>query len=143
MSADGRLLVLRVRVHGECLAHDELVADRSSHVHQLRALLKDELGEDVWLEDLRVETRPRRAESDEDGVDDARAEVARVLADIPLEPNWFTSAAQEFADVQNKLPADLFRGPDAIRLDDADWLAGLLDRVPSMSFTRERNRREN
>jgi exonuclease SbcD len=132
-SADGRLLVLRVRLRGECSAHDELVADRSSHVHQLRALLKDELGDDVWLENLCVETHPRRDESG-DEVDDARAEVARVLAEIRSEPTWFAAVAQEFADIQNKFPADLFRDPDAVRLADADWLTSLLDRVPPILF---------
>ena len=131
--ADGRLLVLRIRLRGECSAHDELVAHRTFHIHQLRALLKDELGDDVWLEDLCVETHARRDESD-DEVDDARAEVARALKEIRSEPTWFAAVAQELADIQNKFPADLFRGPDAVRLGDADWLAGLLDRVPPILF---------
>jgi exonuclease SbcD len=137
-SSDSRLLVLRIRLRGECSAHDDLVAHRSSHVHQLRALLKDELGEDVWLEDLRVETRPLRVESADETVDDARAEIARVLAEIRSEPTWFAAIAEEFAEIQDKLPADLFRGDDAVRLADVDWLTGLLDRVPPTLFHDQR-----
>jgi DNA repair protein SbcD/Mre11 len=136
--ADGRLLVLRVCLSGECVAHDELVANRTSHAQQLRALLKDEHGDEVWLEDFRVETQPLRDEATDESIDDARSEVTRVLAEIREDPSWFASVAQGFAEVQDKLPADLFRGPDAIRLGTAEWLTYLLDRVPPVLFhTRE------
>jgi DNA repair protein SbcD/Mre11 len=131
--ADGKLLALRVCLKGECAAHDQFVANRTSYAHELRALLSDELG-DVWLEEFRVETRSLRGEATDESIDDARAEVARVLAEIRSEPNWFTTVAQEIADIQDRFPADLFRGPDAIRLDAADCLADLLDRVPPILF---------
>ncbi len=132
--ADGRLLILRVRLQGECLAHDELIADRASFVHQLRALLKDELGEDVWLEDLHVETCPPRVDLAEDGVDDSRNEVNQVLSEIRLDSNWFAVVVDEFVEIRDKFPSELFRGPEAIRLDDADWLAEMLNRVRPILF---------
>jgi DNA repair exonuclease SbcCD nuclease subunit len=132
--ADGRLLVLRVRLSGQSSAHNELVANRTSHLHQLRALLSYELGEDVWLEDLRVETSSLRVESADETVDDARTEVARLLADIRSEPSWFAAIVEDFAEIQDKLPAELFRGDDAVRLTDVEWLADLLDRVPPTLF---------
>ncbi len=134
LRVDGRLLVLRVRLHGECLAHEDLVARRQDHTEQLRGLLKDELGDDGWLEALRIQTKPRREAGAEENIEDARSEVAGVLAELRGDRAWLAKVAEQFKDLQSKLPRELFDGPDAPRLADVDWLAELLDRVPPTLF---------
>ena len=38
----------------------------------------------------------------------------------------------DIEDLRKKLPGEVMEGEDAVRLDDADWLAGVLEEVQPM-----------
>lgn len=58
-AADGRLASVRLEVRGHCAAHRKLVQEtaRQEAVGQLRAL-PGEFTDDLWIEKIKIETRP-------------------------------------------------------------------------------------
>ena len=59
MEAEGRLLAVRLTLTGACPAHAALAADPEATRQMFRAAAADVAGRDqLWLEDVRVETRP-------------------------------------------------------------------------------------
>ncbi len=59
LDAEGRLLVVRVVLSGECPAHAELVASSSETLNHVRAAAAEMAGIDqLWIESVVVDTRP-------------------------------------------------------------------------------------
>ena len=59
LEAEGRLLVVRVTVIGECEAHAELVASAAETLQYVRAVAAEVAGPDqLWIESVVVDTRP-------------------------------------------------------------------------------------
>jgi hypothetical protein len=46
------------------------------------------------------------------------------------------SLRKSFDDVKRKIPGELLQGEDGIRLDDVDWLKGILDDVEKLAIGR-------
>ncbi len=59
LDADGRLLVVRITLSGECPAHAELVASPMETLQQVRAVAAEIAEMDqLWIESVHIDTRP-------------------------------------------------------------------------------------
>lgn len=59
LEAEGRLLVIRVTLEGECAVHAELVSSTTALLEQIRATALEVAGNDeLWIEGVVVDTRP-------------------------------------------------------------------------------------
>ena len=59
LEAEGRLLVVRVTLSGECAAHAELVASPTETLQHVRAMAAETAGPDqLWIEAVVLDTRP-------------------------------------------------------------------------------------
>jgi DNA repair exonuclease SbcCD nuclease subunit len=129
-AAEGRTLALRVEVTGASPAHEKLVASRDDWVQAIRneAILH---GSDrVWVEAVKLRTRPRSLADDGLAIDDGPlAALDGVLAELRGDDAKLRAfAARELADLRKKLPPALIRA-DRIDLDEPDWLRSMLDQV--------------
>jgi len=87
-AAEGRLLALRLRLEGDCAAHDALARDPAALRQKLlSAMLEVADADAVWLEDLRLATRPA---GDDAGPlrlrDDAVGRLARAIDSLAEQP---------------------------------------------------------
>ncbi len=123
-AADGRLLAVRVQVHGASRAHGVLWADPLRWESQLRALATD--AGDVWLERVRLETSPFVDLATLAGRDDAVGHLARALRGVQDDPLGTPEVTRVLDELRRRLPAELLRGDDALRLDDPEFLREVL-----------------
>jgi predicted phosphodiesterase len=126
--AEGRIVAARVVVRGHTRAHAALLQGAEAWAAQIRtdaSALSDEL----WVEKVKLETC---AELDVAALglrDDAVGQVARALALLRREPETRAELAETLSDLRGKLPPEAREGIDAIRLDDPDFLDGVLGDV--------------
>ena len=101
---EGRLLALRVRLHGSTPMHDRLAADRDGLRDEIQAAAH-RLHEDIWLERLLIETaRPARALPADlsSGLD-----PATLLHAIDADPEFRARASAVLAEILVKMPAGM------------------------------------
>ncbi len=128
--ADGRLVAARVVLRGRSGAHEELRADPDRFIAQLRA---DALGVgELWIERVLFETSTT---VDVDAVaqrDDPLGGLVRGLRDLREDQAALQELAEEFIDLERKLPRALRDGPDALRITEVDTIRSSLADVEQM-----------
>ncbi len=132
--AEGRLLAARVTLVGRSEAHAELSRDVEHLVAEVRQIGQglDEL----WIEKVRVHTQqPVDIDAAADR-DDVIGEVARSIDGLAGDRDALAELALELAELRQKLPAELKRGPDALRLDDPDALRHSLAEAKHLLLSR-------
>ncbi|MBB4265640.1 metallophosphoesterase family protein [Roseospira visakhapatnamensis] len=121
--ADGRPAAVRVRLRGTTPAHAALAADREALEADLRARLVDL--PDLWLESVRLETRPP-AGAVPAAASEAADRLAALLADADRDPALIEALEAVLRPLHDKLRGDLGRldaDPDAA--EDLPLLAAL------------------
>lgn len=109
-AAEGRLLAVRLQIAGACAAHDDVVKQRLKVTNELRNLT---LAGDIWLEQVRLATRPRVR------LDELRAgegfvgELLRTIEAVRGDPTTLAALGDELKPLRDKLAAEL----EAIGLD--------------------------
>ena len=137
-------LVARVVIEGETEAHSELLADLERWNNEIRAAAIDTGGDRVWIEKVKIRTELPPAQQNIQNSDGAIGELVRLFDELADSPDLLRGLSDDLAYLNKKLPKELtenFGGtpigtPDGIRLDDLDWLAGLLKQVRPMLIHR-------
>ncbi len=128
--AEDRPMALRVELVGDSPGHQAIVAGSEQITRDLQATAIAHGSGRVWVEKLKVKTRPLRIGGGGDGAADGPLEeLDRLLGELQgdgLRLKEF--AGRELADLRKKIPADL-RRDDGVDLDSPDWLRGVLDQV--------------
>jgi DNA repair protein SbcD/Mre11 len=117
--AGGRLLALRVRLEGTAALHHYLKADPRRFSDEVQAVAH-RCAEDVWLENLRIES------SEEGGtvsLDDAISslDLSATLMALQTDPDLRANAAALVNEITDRLPRGL-HSSDAEGADDLDVL---------------------
>ena len=105
--ADGRLLAVRLIVAGACAAHLSVISHRDKVESELRALTF-EWRDEVWLEEIRLHTRPPLA------LDELRASEGFVGELLRAPPEGLPAALKPLADRPELKEAGLDLGDEAL-----------------------------
>ena len=147
--ADGRLLAARIELIGATRAHAAILREPEKWTAELRAMSLD-LGQgDVWLERVKVLTRPVEqslAGFDLAAREDALGQLVAQIERLVDDPSVLAPLAATFADLKRKLPAQLTEGEPLfdglardrplLRLDEPDYVASLLPEVKELLLAR-------
>ncbi len=133
-SAEGRTLVVRAIATGSSAAHARLVFEREHWLQELRAL-SGEAGS-VWVEDLRVETRPLQSAEARAQRGDALGELVRSLARLRTDDPRKTQLLEQFAVFVAKLPHEVKSGPGAVELSSPEQLDAYLNEASELLVER-------
>ncbi len=129
---DDRLLATRVIFTGESPAHGVLVANAPQLATEVRNAANISGGDQVWVEKVKVRTRPPAAMPEGAFEDGPLAQLSHVVADLKSDPATLETVATVLEPLQSKLPREL-TGEDAVgALDDPERLAGWLDEAESL-----------
>ncbi|OQY51575.1 MAG: hypothetical protein B6245_24375 [Desulfobacteraceae bacterium 4572_88] len=128
----GLPLIARVEVTGASSAHAELAADPERWISEVRSAATDAGNGQVWIEKVRLCTEFPAPPSSGGPVD----EVIRIFDAVRKDPDRLESLGDALSPLWKKLPRELKEGPDAVRPDDADWLAEMLDQAQPMLLRR-------
>ena len=124
--ADGRILGLRIRVHGAGAVHRDVSARPELIAEQLRAVALDASGGNAWLEKVDLRVRPLVEVDRLAAGDDPVALLVRELRGLAQDGGKLTSFANDaLKELRQKLPPDLSED-DVLRLDAPDVLSELL-----------------
>ena len=127
---DGRLLALRVEVHGASAAHARIAADWPYWTNELRQTANDAGSGRVWLE--KVVPRLRAPASLPSIADGPLAELTTLLEELRSDDAQIQDlGTRELDDLRKKVPHDLLDG-----LDTAERLRDILEQVGPLLLTR-------
>jgi len=129
-------LVVRVIITGETGAHSELGADAERWINEIRSAVIDSSGERVWIEKVKIRTRLPGAEEPATIADGALGELLRLFEELSSDRTMMNELADELQDLAKKLPREFKEGAGDIRLEDPEWLAGVLELVRPMLIRR-------
>lgn len=131
---EGRLLAVRVQVSGACPAHDKIASQPERWLNEVRnAALQ--VGEAIWIEKVISRTsRPRGP--DGEPTDGPLGEITEMIKELRSDEKRLTPLSGELEELKRRLPPELREGPDAIRLDDPQWLRQVLAEVQPMLVSR-------
>jgi DNA repair exonuclease SbcCD nuclease subunit len=128
--ADERTLAVRVQVRGSGPLHSRLAAQPEMVEQELRNAAIEATNARIWIEKIELRTRPRLDLDQLAKRDDPVGMLIRELRSLAADPGLLRDVAGEaLSELQQKLPAELRQGEDALRLDDADTLVELLTEV--------------
>jgi DNA repair exonuclease SbcCD nuclease subunit len=134
--AEGRFVASRIRLAGSCPVHAKLRADREQLVNECRALASGIPGNDLWVEKVVIDTRPRESEATALARDDAFGGLLRSIRDLELDPQGLSDLAGELTDLAAKLPVELRAGEDAFDPMEPAVLRDCLDDVKELLLER-------
>lgn len=131
---------MRVRVLGATRWHDRFIAAGPRWVNELRALGQEVGGDRLWIERVKLSTRPpARFADDGDGPIDA---LVRLVDSYRTDDEKLRELGSRLADLRKKLPPEFTSGDDPVSLDDPDWLREMLDRAGPLLVHRLRGSQE-
>lgn len=136
-TGDDLAWALRLRFTGASPAHASLALRREQLVAECRALAANLSANTVWIEKVKLQTRPPAAQVDQlDDRADAVGDLLKFLRDASSNEALLTDLAGDLADLTQKLPTDLNDGPEPLNLHDPATIAGLLPEVEALLTSR-------
>ncbi|HEV7438983.1 MAG TPA: DNA repair exonuclease [Methylobacterium sp.] len=126
--AAGRLVAVRVRLHGQTPAHDRLAADRENLTAEIQAAAH-RVHEDIWLERLKIDTgRPEARPHAGPPGGTMAIDPATLLASLDQDPEFRARARAALAEIAAKMPGGLAREESELA-DELDALCAEAEAV--------------
>lgn len=125
-----RLLAARVVFTGESAVHGHLAAQAVQLTSEIRNAASIDGGDQVWIEKLKVRTRPPAVHDTAAFDDGPLAELGHVVAELEDSDEAMADVAALLEPLQSKLPRELADGEG--RLDDPARIRGWLDDADSL-----------
>lgn len=134
--ADGRLLAMRIEVQGRTPAHAAIAHDLERWIEEVRGIGLAAGGAGVWIEKVAFATRPELDWEALGARDDALGALVRSLDGIMADERELLRLGEGLSELRRKLPAELSRGADGLRLDDPVTLRELMSDVRDLLVPR-------
>ncbi|MCE9552224.1 MAG: DNA repair exonuclease [Planctomycetes bacterium] len=133
---DGMPLALRVELTGQTPLHSRFLANPQKLEADMRAVIINAGGGQVWLEKFKTRTRPPREPDLGSLADDPLGEVERLAEEYMADDALLAVLAGELEALCRKLPHELTEGQDALKLDKSDWLRETIAGIAPMLLER-------
>ncbi len=134
-AADGRPLAVRVTLTGVSAAHGVLRAAEDALVENLRALGTDIGGGQLWIEKVKVTTRPPLSAAALRSGDGAIAQLLHSIDELREDDAALLALVQSLGDLP-RLPAELTEDVDGVALTDPGFLRSQIEAVEQMLLER-------
>lgn len=134
-AAAGRPVAARIRLEGACPLHDDLAADPDRWTAEIRALASGFGDGALWIEKIQMRTR-RAGDFGALERDDALSGLLRTVREMEADEAGLADLAESFADLERKLPAELFEETETARPTDPERLRVLLDEARDLLLAR-------
>ncbi len=129
-------LVVRVRITGESVAHDDLASGLEQWINEIRAAALEAGGGRVFLEKVRVLTRtPQRAGSGGTSSGPVK-ELLASFDEIFSDPEQLKTLGRVLEDLDRKLPREFKETEGSPAPEDPEWVRAVLKQVRPMLVRR-------
>jgi DNA repair protein SbcD/Mre11 len=134
--SDGRPLAARIRLTGACRAHGELAANVERWINEIRTVATDVSNGTVWIEQVKLHTRPQADLDQMLSRDDALGHLLRALLSWETDGSFVAEVTSEFRDLARKLPPELHAGDEAVDLDNPQAMRQAVEDVKHLLLSR-------
>ncbi len=132
---EGLPLAARVVIQGETSGHTELMADIERWGNEIRSAAIDSGGR-VWVEKIKFHTALPAAEQDLQKSDGAIGELVSLFDELSSNADMVRALADEFSDIEKKIPKALKGDAGGLKFDDFDWLSEILNQARPLLLQR-------
>lgn len=131
-------LIVRVTFTGKTVIHAHIAGDPEYWRQAVRSTALSAFGERVWIEKIKVETRPVQ-QPDQKSADPGPLRELEALTDaIKNDPQALKDLAEELSPLFRKLPAEYRQDTEAMQPDDADQMRRIIDQAHDLLVRRLR-----
>jgi len=134
--SDGLPLALRVEITGACDAHGPLLSDREATLNEIRAVARDQGGEEVWIEQVKILTRPPAGREAALQRNTFLSGLVKAIGEAGPEHEVLNQFRDENALLLDKLPRELKEGAEKIDVSDSGKCRELLEDVRELLVQR-------
>ena len=135
---EGLPLAVRCLFSGRTDAAQDIMADSERWHNEIRSIVIDTGAGGIWLEQIHYRLQPFSAEPPDLGTGPL-AELIHVFTELETDPEAVRPLARVLDDIQKKLPRELRIGPEALELNDPQWLSARLPEVKSLLVNKLRH----
>jgi DNA repair exonuclease SbcCD nuclease subunit len=125
--SDGRLLAARVELCGSTATHMDLFRDPERWTNEIRAVAADLGSGSVWIEQVRIRTRPLMDIEERLAQDDPLADLLRLVGDVQPGSEVLNALQEELRVLRTKLPPELVEEIPAFNLAAPEAARELLE----------------
>jgi DNA repair exonuclease SbcCD nuclease subunit len=135
LNAGGQLLAARILLSGSTNAHTELINDQERWVNEIRSVATDLSDGAIWIEQVKLRTRPHIDMEERLTHDDPVADLLRHLQGLEPDGDLLKPVRDEVAAIRSKV-AELFELTPALNLDSPEVVRGVLEEVKAILIAR-------
>jgi exonuclease SbcD len=127
-------VVVRIIFKGEPTSrvHEKIVGDQEYWREAVRSSALAWQGERVWVEKVKVLTRPASAASGKGETSGPLLELENLVAGLKADDDRLLDLGSELAELFQKLPVDYRQGEEILRPDDLQPLSDLVDQAQAL-----------
>jgi DNA repair protein SbcD/Mre11 len=132
----GNLLVAaRVRLRGASAVHSELVQNPEKWTGEIRAAATDVSGGAIWVEKVKIESRPRISLEERIETNDPVSDLLRLIRDLQPGDEILVPLQKELGLLRSRLPDTLVQDNPLFDPDSAEWTREALENARQILFT--------
>lgn len=127
-------VIVRIVFRGEPepKIHEQIAGNPEYWKEAVRSSVLARHGERVWIEKVKVQTRPKPAAGTKPVVSGPVLELEQLVADLKADDESLLDLGKELAALFRKLPMEYRRGEDALRPDDTECLREIVDQAKAV-----------
>jgi DNA repair exonuclease SbcCD nuclease subunit len=125
-------LVVRATFSGETAAHGDIAGDLAYWSEAVRSAAMAHFGAQIWIESVRVTTRPHQADQDPPADPGPLRELRQLVDEILADDSQLASLGDELVPLFRKLPAAYRQGRGALDPTDAGQMRRLVEEAQTL-----------
>jgi len=125
-------VIARIIFKGETDAHEQISGDLKYWKEAVRSSALARHGERVWIEKVKMQTRPKPAAGPKPVPPGPILELEQLVADLKADDDRLLDLGNELAALFQKLPVEYRQGEDILRLDDTERLREIVDQAKAV-----------
>lgn len=130
--SEGRPVAMRVEFVGATPLDEKIKNDVTHWTNAVRAAAIECGGGQIWVEKVKFHTAAPAERSVPEAIQGPLAELSGLVRELRDDPSSLAELGGQLADLRSKLPVELKERRDGLALDDAQYLAGLLEEAESL-----------
>ncbi|RTZ97416.1 MAG: DNA repair exonuclease [Deltaproteobacteria bacterium] len=118
-------VITRIIFTGATKAHEQITGNPAHWKQVVRSSALARFGETVWIEKIKVKTRPMSTPAETGPM----RELGQLVSDLKADDNALLDLGQELSTLLQKLPVEYRQGEDVLQIDDPARLRKIVDQA--------------
>ena len=134
--SDDLPLIVRVKIHGNSPAHEELAGDVERWINEIRSAAIDSTHGSACIEKVMILTSYPSQEGHPSFKEGPIGELNQYLDSLESSPKQLLNLGSLLDDLMKKMPAELRQSGENLNPRDPNWIAGIIKQIRPMLMQR-------